>query len=59
MHKMIKNFISLVRNANLRKENSIKLSIDEANKLQTEITLLLVELKEQQSETKTLDGGKF
>ena len=56
---MIKNFISLVRNANLRKENSIKLSIDEANKLQTEITLLLVELKEQQSETKTLDGGKF
>ena len=44
-----------------RKESQIRITIEDAVKMQTEISMLLLELKEtNKSDTdKTYDGGKF
>lgn len=60
--KPIKNFIELVRKAQLKKDRTIKLSIDDATNLQAELSLLLLELKDSKKEdnsVQTLDGGSF
>lgn len=60
MYNSIKDFLALVRRSNLKKDNTIRMSIDEANKLQAEISLLLVELKESgNKKVITFDGGSF
>lgn len=57
----IKNFIATVTRATLKSEKQIRMTIDDAIKLQADINLLLLELKENttNSNTTTLDGGKF
>lgn len=44
-----------------RKETQVKLSIEDAVKMQTELSMLLLELKQSNSSNveKTYDGGKF
>lgn len=60
-YSKIKNFIALTNRANLKGESQVRMSTTEAIKLQTEISLLLIELKEteQGSRVITLDGGNF
>ena len=60
-YKAIKNFFATVRRANLKKDASIRLTLDEINMLQTELSLLLVELKEKDANNSItfLDGGNF
>ena len=57
----IKNFLLLVNRTNIKKEKQVRMTIEDATKLHTEISLLLLELKESEkpSTTTTLDGGKF
>lgn len=45
----------------MRKDTSIRLSIEEANEIQSDITKLLLELKERETSggTITIDGGEF
>jgi hypothetical protein len=60
MNKPIKDFLLLVQRANLTKEASVRLSIDDANKLHTSITELLLELKSNSGpQTRIIDGGRF
>ena len=44
-----------------RKETQVKLSIEDAVKMQTELSMLLLELKQSNNSNtdKTYDGGKF
>lgn len=60
--KPITDFFSIVQRANLRKDNDVRLTIDEANKLHTAISVLLARLTtESDSPTvgKILGGKKF
>lgn len=61
MAKAIENFIAIVQRANLRKDTDVRLSIDDANKLHTAISNLLLELKECQNPSgpRIINGGTF
>jgi len=61
MYETITKFLSIVNRGVQRKETQIKLSIEDAVKLQTELSMLLLELKQtdNSSTTNTYDGGKF
>ena len=61
MYKKLKEFISIVNRANLRKENDIRLSINDANEIVSDLTKLLLE-KEEVANNKgsiVIDGGDF
>ena len=57
----IKKFIAITARANQKNERQVRMSTEEATKLQAEISLLLLELKEAEKGPRitTLDGGKF
>jgi len=57
----IKNFLTQVNRASVKKEAQLRMNIEDAVKLQTELTMLLLELKEANKEPDdiTYDGGKF
>lgn len=59
--KNIKNFLAVVNRATLKGEKHIRMTTDDATKLHTEISLLLLELKESERPARitTLDGGNF
>jgi hypothetical protein len=60
MYKSLKNLLATIKQANLKGDNSIRLSIVEANEIQNEIAVLLLDLKNKDSsESTTLDGGSF
>ena len=60
MYKSLKNLLATIKRANLKGDNSIRLSITEANEVQNEIAVLLLDLKNKDSsESTTLDGGSF
>ena len=60
MYKNLKDLIAIVNRANLRGETSIRLSIDIANGVESELAQLLLELKESDKDKNiTLDGGQF
>lgn len=61
MYETITKFLSIVNRGVQRKESQIRIAIEDAVKMQTEISMLLLELKEtNKSDTdKTYDGGKF
>jgi hypothetical protein len=61
MYETITKFLSIVNRGVQRKETQVKLSIEDAVKMQTEISMLLLELKNStKTETSnTYDGGKF
>jgi|TARA_B100000929_G_scaffold6098_1_gene5128 hypothetical protein len=60
MYKSLKNLLATIKRANLKGDNSVRLSITEANDIQNDIALLLLELKKKDSsENTTLDGGSF
>jgi hypothetical protein len=60
MYKSLKNLLATIKQANLKGDNSIRLSIAEANEIQNEIAVLLLDIKKKDSsESTTLDGGSF
>jgi hypothetical protein len=60
MYKSLKNLLATIKRANLKGDNSIRLSITEANEVQNEIAVLLLDIKNKDSsESITLDGGSF
>jgi len=61
MYETMKNFLAIVNRGVQRKDKQVKLSIEDAVKMQTEISMLLLELKNStKTETNsTYDGGKF
>jgi len=61
MYETIRNFLAIVNRGVQRKDKQVKLSIEDAVKMQTEISMLLLELKNStKTETSnTYDGGKF
>jgi len=59
-YKSIKNLLATIKRANLKGDNSVRLSITEANDIQNDIALLLLELKKIDSTKEVVfDGGKF
>ena len=60
VYKSLKNLLATIKRANLKGDNSIRLSITEANDIQNDIALLLLEIKKKDTtEEKTIDGCKF
>jgi len=60
MYKSLKNLLAAIKRANLKGDNSIRLSITEANEIQNDIAVLLLDIKKKDSsESITLDGGSF
>ena len=61
MYETITKFLSIVNRGVQGKETQVKLSIEDAVKLQTELSMLLLELKQSDNSntTNTYDGGKF
>jgi hypothetical protein len=60
MYKSLKNLLATIKRANLKGDNSIRLSIIEANEIQNEIAVLLLDIKKKDSSASTtLDGGSF
>mgnify|MGYP001575184565 CR=1 FL=1 len=60
MYKSLKNLLATIKRANLKGDNSIRLSIVEANDIQNDIALLLLEIKKKDAtEENIIDGGKF
>lgn len=61
MYKNLKQFIATVNGANFRKENSIRLSIQDANEVMHELTKLLLEKEEVANDkgSTLIDGGGF
>ena len=57
----IKNFLASVNRAPIKGDKHVRMTLEDATKLHTEISLLLLELKESEkpSTITTLDGGKF
>jgi len=57
----IKNFLTQVNRASVKKEAQLRMNIEDAVKLQTELTMLWLELKDANKEPDdiTYDGGKF
>tara|TARA_B100000809_G_scaffold163148_1_gene160522 strand:- start:23 stop:211 length:189 start_codon:yes stop_codon:yes gene_type:complete len=59
-YKNLRNLLATIKRANLKGDNSIRLSIVEANEIQNEIAVLLLDIKKKDSSEKTtLDGGSF
>lgn len=59
-YKSIKNLLATIKRANLKGENSIRLSITEANDVQNDIALLLLDIKKIDSTKEVVfDGGDF
>ena len=61
MYKKLKEFVSIVNRANLRKETDIRLSINDANEIVSDLNKLLLE-KEEVAKNKgstVIDGGGF
>ena len=59
-YKSLRNLLATIKRANLKGDNSIRLSIAEANEIQNEIAVLLLDIKKKDSsENTTLDGGSF
>ena len=59
-YKSIKNLLATIKRANLKGDNSIRLSITEANDIQNDIALLLLEIKKKDTtEERIIDGGTF
>ena len=59
-YKNLRNLLATIKRANLKGDNSIRLSIAEANEIQNEIAVLLLDIKKKDSSEKTtLDGGSF
>jgi hypothetical protein len=59
-YKSLRNLLATIKRANLKGDNSIRLSIVEANEIQNEIAVLLLDIKKKDSSEKTtLDGGAF
>ena len=49
-----------INRAALKGSNDVRISMSDAQKVHTEISLLLLELKEgKKTETLTIDGGQF
>lgn len=61
MYETIKNFLAIVNRGVQRKDKQVAISIEDAVKMQTEISMLLLELKDSnKAETNiTYDGGKL
>ena len=61
MYETITKFLSIVNRGVQRKETQVKLSIEDAVKMQTELSMLLLELKQSNNSNtdKTYDGGNF
>tara|TARA_B110001454_G_C12431388_1_gene313725 strand:- start:218 stop:403 length:186 start_codon:yes stop_codon:yes gene_type:complete len=60
MYKSLKNLLATIKRANLKGDNSVRISIAEANEIQNEIAVLLLDIKKKDSsENTTLDGGSF
>lgn len=61
MYSNIKKFIAIVNRASLKDEKHVRMTTADATKLNTEISLLLLELKESERTARitTLDGGNF
>lgn len=59
-YKSLKDLLATIKRANLRGDNKVTLPIQEALDIQSDIALLLLELKKIDSvETKVFDGGTF
>lgn len=56
----LKSLLVQINRAALKGSNDVRISISDAQKVHTEISLLLLELKEgKKTETLTIDGGQF
>ena len=59
-YKKLKDFLAVVKRANLRGDHKVTLPIKEAVDIQNDIALLLLELKNiETTESKIFDGGAF
>lgn len=59
-YKHLKNLLATIKQANIKGDHKISLPIKEANDIQNDIALLLLDIKTKGStEEKTIDGGKF
>ena len=60
VYKSLKNLLATIKRANLKGDNSIRLSITEANDIQNDIALLLLEIKKKDTtKERIIDGGTF
>ena len=56
----LKSLLVQINRAALKGSNDVRISMNDAQKIHTEISLLLLELKEgKKTETLTIDGGQF
>ena len=59
-YKKLKDFLAVVKRANLRGDHKVTLPMKEAIDIQNDIALLLLELKKRNTNVETtLDGGGF
>lgn len=59
-YKHLKNLLATIKQANIKGDHKISLPIGEANAIQNDIALLLLDLKTKDlEEEKIIDGGKF
>ena len=59
-YKSLKDLLATIKRANLRGDNKVTLPMKEALDIQSDIALLLLELKKiETTETKVFDGGTF
>ena len=59
-YKSLKDLLATIKRANLRGDNKVTLPKKEALDIQSDIALLLLELKKiETTETKVFDGGTF
>jgi len=59
-YKSLKDLLATIKRANLRGDNKVILPMKEALDIQSDIALLLLELKKiETTETKVFDGGTF
>lgn len=61
MNNELKKFFALVSRANLKRDKEVRLTLDEANKLHTAISNLLLELRDCENPTgpNVINGGRF
>ncbi len=61
MNNELKKFFALVSRSNLKKDKEVRLSMDDANKLHTSISNLLLELRECENPKgpRIINGGNF
>ena len=59
-YKSLKDLLATIKRANLRGDNKVTLPMKEALDIQSDIALLLLELKKiETTESKVFDGGTF